>query len=189
MDEALQVVIEMTENIWQRFRNDLEDMTAEEVDWRPLPQANSIGLIVRHLCIEAQWHQASLERGEPMPDELTADLQRQIDSVPLDFEQNLKTFEEAYASFLAALRKMTLVGLQQRSEAAYQGWPSHSAHFLGFHQAMHVSRHWGQIRTIRNLYRKTRGEPARFVPDNPTFPKQQPDNPPLQPTSGAVVPV
>ena len=30
--------------------------------------------------------------------------------------------------------------------------------------------HWGQVRTLRNLYRKTRGEPARFFPDNPTFP-------------------
>ena len=107
-----------------------------------------------------------------MPSEATEELQRQIDSVPLDFERNLKTFEDAYSSFLAALRKMTLVGLEQRTRAAYQGWPSRSAHFLGFHQARHVSMHWGQIRTIRNLYRKTRGEPARFFPDNPTFPTQ-----------------
>lgn len=66
---------------------------------------------------------------------------------------------------------MTLDRLQQRTEAAYQGWPSRSPHFLGFHQAMHVSMHWGQIRTIRNLYLKTRGQPARYFPDNPTFPK------------------
>ena len=30
--------------------------------------------------------------------------------------------------------------------------------------------HCGQIQTIRNLYRKTRGEPARFFPENPTYP-------------------
>jgi hypothetical protein len=30
--------------------------------------------------------------------------------------------------------------------------------------------HWGQVRALRNLYRKSRGEPARFFPDNPTFP-------------------
>ena len=185
MDENLQVVIEMAERIGLGFRKDLEDVTSEEVDWRPLPQANSINLIVRHLCIEAQWHQASLERGEPMPRETTDDLQRQIDSVPLDFERNLKTFEDAYSSFLAALRKMTLVGLEQRSRAAYQGGHAPSAHFLGFHQAMHVSMHWGQIRTIRNLYRTTRGEPARFFPDNFAFPKGEPDITPLQPTSGA----
>jgi hypothetical protein len=66
---------------------------------------------------------------------------------------------------------MTLVRLKQRSREAYGGWPSCSPHFLGFHQAMHVSMHWGQIRTIRNLYQKTRGQQARFFPDNPTFPK------------------
>ena len=41
---------------------------------------------------------------------------------------------------------------------------------LAYHQATHLARHTGQIRTIRNLYRKTRGEPARFFPDNPTYP-------------------
>lgn len=171
MDEALQIVIEMTESIGQRFQKDLEDVAPEEAVWRPLPQANNIAVIVRHLAIEAEWHRASLESGEPMPHETTEDLQRQIDSVPLDFERNLKAFEDAYSSFLAALRKMTLVGLQHRTEAAYQGWPSRSAHLLGFHQAMHVSMHWGQIRTIRNLYRTSRGQPALFFPDNPTFPK------------------
>ena len=185
MDEALQVVIEMTESIWEGFTKDLEDVTSEEANWQPLPEANSITVILRHLCIEANWHQASLERGEPMPSQVTADLQRQIDSVPLDFERNLETFNESYSRFLAALRTTTLIGLEQRSVAAYQGWPSRSAHFLGFHQAMHVSMHWGQIRTIRNLYRKTRGEQARFFPDNPTFPSREPDNTPLQSTNGA----
>lgn len=170
MHEPLQVVIKMTESIGQGIRKDLEGVTAEEALWRPLPQANSINLIVRHLCIEAQWHRDSLERGEPMPYETTQTLQAAIDSVPLDFERNLKAFEEAYSRFLAALR--TLVDLRQRTEAAYQGWPSCSAHFLGFHQAMHVCMHWGQIRTIRNLYQKSRGQPARFLRDNPTFPNE-----------------
>jgi hypothetical protein len=44
-----------------------------------------------------------------------------------------------------------------------------SVHLVGYHQALHVATHVGQIRTIRNLYRKTRGEPARFVPENPTY--------------------
>ena len=67
MDSALQVIVEMTESTWQRFRKDLEDITGEEAQWRPLPEANSIALIVRHLAIEARWHRASLERGDPMP--------------------------------------------------------------------------------------------------------------------------
>lgn len=42
---------------------------------------------------------------------------------------------------------------------------------FGFHQALHLAGHTAQISTIRNLYRKTRGEPALFFPDNPTYPK------------------
>jgi hypothetical protein len=173
MDNALQVVVEMTESTWQRFRTDLEDVTAEEAQWRPLQEANSIALIVRHLAIEAQWHRASLERGEPMPHDTTEDLRRAIDAVPLDFERNMQSLAQDLAAFLSALRTTTLAVLEQRTKEAYRHWPSRPTHFLGFHQAMHVAMHLGQIRTIRNLYRKTRGEPARFVPDNPTYPTPQ----------------
>jgi hypothetical protein len=31
---------------------------------------------------------------------------------------------------------------------------------------------WGQIRSLRNLYRTSRGEQVLFFPDNPTFPAQ-----------------
>ena len=171
MDAALQVVVEMAETIWNRFRQDLDDMRPEEVDWRPLPQANNINVIVRHLAIEAEWHRAAIERGAPMPWEATDDLQREIDRVPLDFARNLDALEHAFAAFVDALRNSTLSSLQQRTEAAFQRWPRRSAHQLGFHQVTHLAMHWGQIRTIRNLYSKSRGEPARFIPDNPTFPQ------------------
>jgi hypothetical protein len=171
MDEGLQVAVEMTQAILEGFSKDLEGLTPEEAEWRPLPEANSIALIVRHLAIESQWHRACLEHGDQMPHETTAELQRQIDAVPLEFHSNVRAFQQTLGGFLEALRKMTLVHLRERSEAAYLAWPSASAHLLGYHQAMHVSMHWGQIRTIRNLYQKTRGQPARFFPDNPTYPK------------------
>jgi len=174
MDEALQVVIEMSELIWKGFKNALKDMTPEEIDWRPLPQANSINLIVRHLRIEAQSHLASLERGEPMPGaQVSASVQQWIDSVPLDFERNLKELEELYTGFLAALRRTTLAGLEQQTALAYQDFRREvpPPHLLGFHQVVHLAGHGGQICTIRNLYRKTRGEPARFFPENPFFPR------------------
>ena len=82
----------------------------------------------------------------------------------------LRGLEEAFAAFLAALQGMTLVGLQQRTEGTYKAWPSCRDHFLGYHQTIHLAMHWGQIRTIRNLFKKTRGEVARFFPDNPSFP-------------------
>jgi hypothetical protein len=100
MDESLQVAIELT---------------TEEVNWRPVPEANNINLIVRHLRI--------------------------------------------------------FVGLEQQSGRAYRdaGQGSAPNHFLGFHLAVHLARHWGQVGTLRNLYCRARGEPARFFPDNPSF--------------------
>jgi hypothetical protein len=54
MDDALRVVVEMNETIWGRLKNALEDLSEEEIYWRPLPQANTINVIIRHLRIEAQ---------------------------------------------------------------------------------------------------------------------------------------
>jgi len=38
MDLALQLIIEMNQWIWSRFKDDLKDATPEEIDWRPLPR-------------------------------------------------------------------------------------------------------------------------------------------------------
>jgi hypothetical protein len=50
------------------------------------------------------------------------------------------------------------------------GKGSAPGHFLGFHLTVHLARQWGQVRTLRNLYCTTHGEPARFFPDNLSFP-------------------
>ncbi|HKB36567.1 MAG TPA: hypothetical protein VKD72_08945 [Gemmataceae bacterium] len=62
--------------------------------------------------------------------------------------------------------------LQEKNAAAYGEAITGKglAYVLAYHQATHLAYHTGQIRSIRNLYRKTRGEPVRFFPDNPTFP-------------------
>jgi Protein of unknown function (DUF664) len=113
MDDALQVVSEMNENMWRRFKNALEDLGEEELHWQPLPQANTINLIVRHLRIEAQWHLDGLERGEPMPTIAVSAPQEMIDAVSTDFEDNFKKLEDLYTRFVEMLRKASLVTLQQ----------------------------------------------------------------------------
>ena len=166
MDEGLQLLVEMHQMAWNRFQDDVKDLAPEEIDWRPLPEANNINGIVRHLRIEAHWHLASLERGENTPPVAYA-------SVPLDFERNLRELDDLYTRFVAALGQLTPAALRRQSALAYQEYPNPAArppHMLGFHQALHLAAHWGQIRTIRNLYAKTRGRPARFFPENPAFP-------------------
>src|SRR5919198_1481414 len=120
MDDALHVVVEMHESLWDRLKHALEDLSAEERHWRPLPQANTINVIIRHLRLEAQWHLDSLERGEPMPTIAMAAPQEAIDAVPADFEENFKRLEELYTRFVEILRTTTLLTLQQRTAAAYR---------------------------------------------------------------------
>jgi Protein of unknown function (DUF664) len=173
MDEALELVIEMNEWTWKRFKADLQDMTPEEIDWRLLPQANTINAILKHLRVEAEWYLASLEQDEQSPYQDTASVQQLTDAIPLDFERNLQELEELYARFIEALRRTTLAALKQQTVLGqvFPGGAPHPAHLLSFRQAVHLAMHWGQIRTLRNLYRKTRGEPGRFFPHNPTFPE------------------
>jgi hypothetical protein len=173
MDDALRVLSEMNESMWRQLANALEDLSDEEIHWRPLPQANSINVIIRHLRIEAEWHLASLENGDPMPTVATSPSQAAIDAVPSDFRQNFAKLEDVYSRFLETLTGMTLNMLKRRTAAAYGKAIQSGGHtyLLGYHQATHLAIHCGQIRTIRNLYRKTRGEPARFFPENPTYPK------------------
>jgi hypothetical protein len=64
MDEALQLVIEMNDWTWMRFKDDLQDLMPAEVDWRPLPQVNTINAILKHLRVEAGWYLESLDHGE-----------------------------------------------------------------------------------------------------------------------------
>src|SRR5437879_12207068 len=173
VDEALRIVVEMNQRAWNVLKEALVDLSDDEINWRPLPQGNNINVIVRHLRIEAQWHLDSLIRGAAMPSEATATLQREIDAVPLDFQRNLAKLEELLIGFLDGLRTTTLRDLHLRTAAVYG--PASAArgldHFLAYHQALHVATHCGQIRAIRNLYRTTHGEPGRFFPENPTYPR------------------
>ena len=173
MDDSLSVVSELNQRAWSLLKDAVDDLSDDEIDWRPLPQGNNINIIVRHLRIEAQWHLDSLTRGDRMPSDVTPAVEREIDAVPLDFQTNFAKLEDLFARFLDALCTTTLHGLRQRTTAAYGAAADAggSVHFLGYHQALHVAMHCGQIRTIRNLYRKTRGEPVRFFPENPTYPR------------------
>jgi uncharacterized protein DUF664 len=173
VDDGLSFVVEMNETIWARFAADVSDVTPEEADWRPLPQANSINVILRHLRIEAEWHLASLERGAAMPGDVSPELQQQIDSVPMEFDQNLRELAVLFERYVAVLRETPLTRLQVQTVRAYGAGLSGAPvppHFLGFHQATHLASHLGQVRVLRNLYRRTRGEPGRYHPNNPTYP-------------------
>lgn len=172
MDEAVRIAMEMGQRAWHLFKDAVDGVAEEEIDWRPLPQANSINIIVRHLRIEAQWHVDGIARGTPMPPDIPASRQNEICAVAMDFRANLEKLNELYGEFQDVLKTLTTREVAQRTAETYgaaaeqKGLP----HLLGYHQAMHLAMHSAQIRTIRNLYRTSQGRPGRFFPDNPTYP-------------------
>ena len=172
MNEGLEIVAEMHQTLWDQFRGSFDELTDEEIHWRAVPQANSINLIVRHLRIESEWHLRSIQSGAPMPTIAALVSQEAIDAVPFDFAENLNTLQRLYTAFCETLGTQSLGALKDKSAAAYDEAVTGKglAYLLAYHQATHLAYHTGQIRSIRNLYRKTRGEPPRFFPDNPTYP-------------------
>jgi hypothetical protein len=169
----LEIVAEMHQALWDQFRGSFDGLTEEEIHWQALPQANSINVVVRHLRIESEWQLRSIQSGEPMPTIAAPVFQEAIDAVPFDFAENLNTLQRLYTAFCGTLGTQSLGALKDKGAAAYGEAVTGKGHayVLAYHQATHLAYHTGQIRSIRNLYRKTRGEPARFFPDNPTYPR------------------
>src|SRR5439155_19948389 len=126
-----------------------------------------------HLRIESEWHLNSILRGDVMPFGVSPDLQRQIDAVSLNFNANRDALMQSGAAFMKHLQVMTPSALRERTAQAYDAKAGQTPHLLAYHQAMHLMTHCGQIRMIRNLYGKNRGERPRFFPDNPTYPNPE----------------
>ena len=172
MDDRMRFVVEMYEVALSRaVDRTLADLEDGEVEWRPLPESNNIALIVRHLAIEARWHLDCLEHGAAMPFDPSLERQRDIDAVPIDCAANLGELKRCFTRFLDVLREMSDEQLLARSASAYGPRAAARPRLLGYHQAIHLFHHLGQIAMVRNLYRRTEGRPG-FVPQNPTFPSQ-----------------
>jgi uncharacterized protein DUF664 len=171
LDERVTVVYEMNQDVWDRVTNALANLDDGEIDWRPVPEANSINAIVRHLRIEAEWHSNGLRDGTPMPTIAVPVSQERIDAVALDFRANFSTLTELQTRYLEKLRAATLEELKARTSMTYGDAPAARGKtcFIAYHHAVHLATHCGQIRMIRNLYRTTRGKPGLFFPENPTY--------------------
>jgi uncharacterized damage-inducible protein DinB len=169
MDEAIQLAIEMSEANWNNFKNDLKDLTPDEINWRPLPQGNNVNVLMKHLRVVEELMLSRLEHGEQSPYKDAAGVQKLTDSVPLNCEQNMKELEGFHARFISALQSTTLAELKRQSFLTPFAQGPQPASTLLLAEISHLATHRGQIRAIRNLYRKARGEPALFLPQNPTF--------------------
>jgi uncharacterized damage-inducible protein DinB len=169
MDDAVQLASEMSEANWNNFKNDVKGLTADEINWRPLPQGNNINVLVKHLRVVEELFVSRLEHGEQSPYTDGPGVQKLTDAVPQHFDQNLRELEDLHNRFIAALRSTTLAELKRRTFLTPFAQGPQPANALLLAEISHLATHRGQIRTIRNLYRRARGEEGLFLPQNPTF--------------------
>jgi uncharacterized damage-inducible protein DinB len=169
MDEAIQLAIEMSEANWNNFKNDVKGLTADELSWRPLPHGNNITVLVRHVRGVEELILSRLEQGQQSPYKDAASVQKFTDAIAHDFEQNMKELEDLHNRFISALRSTTLAGLKRKTFVTPFAQGPQPANALLLAEISHLATHRGQIRTIRNLYRKARGKQGLFLPQNPTF--------------------
>jgi hypothetical protein len=96
-------------------------------------------------------------------------VQKFTDAIAHDFEQNMKELEDLHNRFISVLRSTTLAELRRKTFVTPFAQGPQPASALLLNEISHLATHRGQIRTIRNLYRKARGEQGLFLPQNPTF--------------------
>lgn len=169
MDEAIQLATEMSEANWNNFKNDVKGLTADELNWRPMPHANNINILVRHVRGVEELFLSRLEQGEKSPYRDAASVQQLTDSIPQNFEQNMNELENLHNRFISVLRSTTLTELRRKTFVTPFAQGPQPSNMLLLAEISHLASHRGQIRTIRNLYRKARGEQGLFLPKNPTF--------------------
>jgi uncharacterized damage-inducible protein DinB len=167
MDDAIQLAIEMSEANWNNFKSDVRGLTAEEINWRPLLQGNSISVLLKHLRVVEELFVSRLEQGEQSPYTDGPRIQKLTDSIPQHLDQNLQELERFHQRFIAALRATTLAELKRKTFLTPFAQGPQPAHTLLLAEISHLATHRGQIRSIRNLYRRSRGEPGLFFPQNP----------------------
>ena len=174
MQQPPQLLVELAHFLRSRLSSDLQAIPPAARDWRPVPDSNTINLILRHLRIEAEWHLHCLEDGRPMPTVAVHPDHETIDSVPVDFDLNLRALNDLFARFCTLLETSSLDLLHSRTVTAYKGSSrAVPPHLLAYHQLVHIAAHLGQISTLHNLYRKAHGQQGLFA-DNPTYPRSSP---------------
>jgi len=154
------------EELTQRLRDDVKDMTPEELEWQPAPGTNTIGMLLAHLAIvEVFWVSVLVERaflcdrvlgigadddGLPLPD--GAAPPQNLAGKPLSWYFELLMKSRAYVT--AQLTPLTAADLTKEIEhRGSRGTRLLNGHWILYHVLEHFGGHYGQILLLRHLRR------------------------------------
>lgn len=139
--------------ILEKLRADLHaglaGLDPDALNWRPLPEANSIAGLVAHL-LEASRFLLELGRGQTIP----RDREAQFGQVAPDVATLLTRVDAGWEPLLAAARAYSAGDLsatrQFRDRQVTGAW-------CLVHACAHATEHWGQIQLTRDLYAARNG--------------------------------
>jgi len=171
MDQVIEFAVGMMERNWNELKDDLKDITDDELDWRPVPESNSIRSIVRHLRTVEQLYLSRLEDAENSPWKDNAAVQKLAESATYDFPQIMKEFEDFRNRFVSWIQGSTMADLKAQTFPDPSSPPGIvlTKDSMISREIRHMITHRGQIRTLRNLYRRTKGKKGLFSPENESF--------------------
>ena len=154
----------------RRLREDLEGITAEELQWQPAPGMNTIGMILAHLAtVEVHWLNVGVLGIEAGRVSETLGIKENADGIPLDGDAappadlSGKTFawfqeleQTARKHTYAALRALPDGAMDEERERfvkAHNLRIRHSVRWVLYHVLEHYAGHYGQILMLRHQYR------------------------------------
>jgi hypothetical protein len=108
LDQVMGFAVGLMERTWHDLTRALHDMTDGELDWRPVPESNTIRAIVRHLRTVEQLDLSLLEEGDQTPWNDAASVRQLTDAIADDFQHKMKEREAFHTRFVSLLKQRTL---------------------------------------------------------------------------------
>ena len=152
------------------LRNDLKDITPQEIEWQPAPGFNTIGMLLAHLAIvEVHWTQVGLRRepqsdtmpvlgidvmdGDGMPIPAGGAPPAHLAGKPLAYFDDLLDRARAFAKETAVT--FTAQDLERQHTRVRRDGDQQelNGRWVLYHMLEHFSGHYGQILLLRHQYR------------------------------------
>lgn len=139
-----QAVVAALEKLHADIQEGLEGLAPEALNWRPLPETNSIAGLLSHM-VEASTFLLALGRGIPVQ----RDRDAQFAKSATGGAAFLAEVSAAWPGLVDAVRSYSGADLtaarEMRGRAVNGAW-------CLLHACEHLTEHWGQIQLTRDLY-------------------------------------
>lgn len=151
----------------RRLEEDLEGITADELEWQPGPGMNTIGMLLAHLAIvEIWWAGLALDLESPVTEPVIG-IGMDGDGMPLREDgtppahlaaKDLAYYRDLLARARAYVRetyaRMMDPDLNRTITRAWdEGARAYSVRWILYHTLEHFAGHYGQILLLRHMYR------------------------------------